>query len=61
MPIINKAKTTKSNCHPQQESEELLIPIKFITNEQIKNEKEHYQYEKLKHKLKKKITRKNNR
>ena len=47
MPIINKAKTTKSNCHPQQESEELLIPIKFITNEQIKNEKEHYQYEKL--------------
>ena len=59
MSTINKAKTTMINGHHyQHEPEELLIPIKFLTKKEINLEKEHYEYEKLKHNLKKKITEK---
>ena len=56
MATINKAKTTMSIGNLHQDQDELLIPIKFSSREEIKREKEHYQYEKLKHNLKKKIT-----
>ena len=57
MSSINKAKTTMSNgLFQQQGAEELLIPIKFLTKKEINLEKEHSEYEKLKHNLKKKIT-----
>ena len=56
MATINKAKTTMSIGNLHQDQDELLIPIKFSSIEEIRREKEHYQYEKLKHNLKKKIT-----
>ena len=56
MSTINKAKTTMSKGNLQIEQKELLIPIKFYSIEEIKKEEEHYQYEKLRHNLKKKIT-----
>ena len=37
------------------DKDELLIPLQFLTKEEIKQEEAHYQYEKLKHNLKKKI------
>ena len=58
MSNINRSRTEMINGNKQQESEELLIPIKFFTKEEIKNEEDYYQYEKLKHNLKKKITEK---
>ena len=58
MSIISKSKTTMSKGNLQMEQEELLIPTKFFSKEEIKKEEEHYQYEKLKHNLKKKITEK---
>ena len=56
MSIINKSRTVMTNGHLNTEEEELLIPIKYLSKAEINEEKEHYQYEKLKHKLKKKIT-----
>ena len=58
MSTINKAKTSMSKGNIQIDTEELLIPTKFFSKEEIKKEEEHYQYEKLKHNLKKKITEK---
>ena len=58
MSTINKAKTSMSKGNIQIDMEELLIPTKFFSKEEIKKEEEHYQYEKLKHNLKKKITEK---
>ena len=50
MSIINNSKT--------EQQDELLIPIKFLSKKEIKQEKDHYQYEMLRHRLKKKITEK---
>ena len=56
MSIINKSKTSMSQGNLEMEQEELLIPTKFFSKKEIKKEEEYYQYEKLKHNLKKKIT-----
>ena len=56
MATINKSKTTMSIGNLKEDQDELLIPTKFFSKEEIKKEEEHYQYEKLKHNLKKKIT-----
>ena len=56
MATINKSKTTMSIGNLKEDQDELLIPIKFFSKEEIKKEEEYYQYEKLKHNLKKKIT-----
>ena len=37
------------------DKDELLIPLQFLTKKEIEQEEVHYQYEKLKHNLKKKI------
>jgi hypothetical protein len=57
MSNINHSKTEmiKGKFHPEQE--DLLIQIKLSKKEE-KREKEHLQYEKLRHRLKKKITEK---
>ncbi len=57
MSIINHSKTEMSNGKLQTESNDLLIQIK-LPKKEIKREKEHLQYEKLRHNLKKKITEK---
>ena len=56
MSNISKAKTTMSIGNLKEDQDELLIPTKFFSKEEIKKEEEYYQYEKLKHNLKKKIT-----
>ena len=43
------------NVNLEIDKDELLIPIRFFTKEEIKQEENHYKYEKLKHKLKKKL------
>ena len=43
------------NGNLEIDKDELLIPIRFFTKEEIKQEENHYKYEKLKHKLKKKL------
>ena len=58
MSIINKSKTQMSSGHLQPDQNELLIPIKFLSQKEIKQEKDHYQYEMIRHRLKKKITEK---
>ena len=56
MSTINKAQTPMSKDNLQIEQKELLFPTKFYSKEEIKKEEEYYQYEKLRHNLKKKIT-----
>ena len=56
MSTIYKSKTSMIKGNQVQEPEELLIPIKFFSKEEKEQENQHYQYEKLKHNLKKKIT-----
>ena len=56
MSTINKSKTSMSKGILNLDQEELLIPTKFFSKEEIKKEEDHYQYEKLRHNLKKKIT-----
>lgn len=58
MANIHEARTTMSDGNIKIDQEELLIPIKFFSKQDIKQEEHHYQYEKLKHNLKKKITEK---
>ena len=43
------------NGNLEIDKDELLIPIRFFTKEEIKQEENHYKCEKLKHKLKKKL------
>ena len=43
------------NGNLEIDKDELLILIRFFTKEEIKQEENHYKYEKLKHKLKKKL------
>ena len=58
MSIINRSKTEMSTAHLQPGQNELLIPMKFLSKKEIKQEEDHYQYEMLRHRLKKKITEK---
>ena len=58
MSTINKSKTEMRPGNLQQDQNELLIPIKFLSKKEIKQEKDYYQYEMLRHRLKKKITEK---
>ena len=58
MSTINKSKTEMHPGHLQPDQNELLIPIKFLSKKEIKQEKDYYQYEMLRHRLKKKITEK---
>ena len=58
MSFINKSKTVMINPILQSGKEELLIKSKYILKEDIEKEQSYYEYEKLKHNLKKKLREK---
>ena len=55
MSEINKSKSVMINPILNQEDQNLLIRTKYISKKDLDHEKSYYQYEKLKHNLKKKL------
>ena len=58
MSEVNKSKTLMINPILDKNGKELLIKTKFISKEIIDHEKSYFEYEKLKHKLKKRLREK---
>ena len=58
MSEINKSKTVMIKPILSQEDQNLLIRTKYISKKDLDHEKSYYQYEKLKHNLKKKLREK---
>ena len=58
MSVVNKSKTTMTNPLLSSSDENLLIKTKYISKENITDEKSFLQYEKLKHNLKKRLREK---